>query len=85
MENNIQCLLLKNNLVLVSQITEVPELNIGEPDCILTKPYLLSDDVNLSVWITYTENDEILIRSDDVLTFVEPNRKIIDKYLELTS
>ena len=85
MENNIQCLLLKNNLVLVSQITEVPELNIGEPDCILTKPYLLSDDGNLSVWITYTENDEILIRSDDVLTFVEPNRKIIDKYLELTS
>jgi hypothetical protein len=82
MEKNIQCLLLKNNLVLVSQVAEVPESNIGEPDCILTKPYLLSDEGNLTTWMGYTETSEVLIRSDDVLTFVEPNSKIIDKYLE---
>ena len=36
-------------------------------------------------WLDFTNQTDIMLRSDDILTFVEPNGKIIDKYLELTS
>lgn len=84
MDKDIQCLLLKNDKVLVSRVQEVPS-EIGGPDCLMINPYVLSEDGELSEWINFSDNNEVMIRSDDVLTFVEPNRKIIDKYLELTT
>jgi hypothetical protein len=39
----------------------------------------------LTKWLDFTNQTDVMMRSDDVLTFVEPTGKIIDKYLELTS
>ena len=85
MEKNIQCLLLKNNKVLVAEVEEVVA-DIGAPDCKLIKPYVLSESGEMTLWMSdFTNQSEMMMRSDDVLTFIEPNGKIIDKYLELTT
>ena len=85
MEKNIQCLLLKNNQVLIAEVEEIMA-DIGAPDCRIINPYLLNQSSGeLTKWLDFTNQTDIMIRSDDVLTFVEPNGKIIDKYLELTS
>lgn len=83
MQKNVQCLLLKTGQVLISEITEVAA-DIGEPDCKLVKPYSVSSDLKISPWLEFTEQDVILIRSDDVLTFVEPAKKLLDDYLKIT-
>ena len=85
MDKNLQCLLLKNNQVLVAEVEEVVA-DIGAPDCRLIKPFVLSESGEMTSWLENISNqNEVMMRSDDVLTFVEPNGKIIDKYLELIS
>ena len=85
MEKNIQCLLLKNNQVLIAEVEEIMA-DIGAPDCRIINPYLLNQSSGeLTKWLDFTNQTDVMMRSDDVLTFLEPNGKIIDKYLELTS
>lgn len=84
MQKNVQCLLLKTGQVIVSEVVEV-QSEIGDPDCKLVKPYLLNQSsFDMSPWLEFTEQDVILIRSDDVLTFAEPSKKILDNYLTIT-
>lgn len=82
MEQNIKCLLLKNNQVLISEIIEIMA-DIGSPDCKLINPYLLNrSSEELEEWVEFTNQTEIMLRSDDILTVVEPNGKLLDSYLE---
>ena len=88
MEKNIQCILLKDDKVLIGEVQELFG-EIGEPDCKVINPYRIVLGINtdtdakerLEPWLTFTNQTEILIRSADVLTFVEPNGKLIDEYL----
>lgn len=87
MEIAVKCLLLKNDVVLVSEIVEVGS-ELGEPDCKLTNPYKLVGESNipfLEPWITFTDQTEIMIHSDSILTIVEPTEKITKLYLDLVS
>jgi hypothetical protein len=68
-------------------ITEIEEVlvDFGEPNCRLTNPYLISDDGSLSPWLREITNDEeIMISSDKILTLVEPNGKLLDDYTKIT-
>ena len=88
MEKNIQCILLRDDKVLIGEVQELFG-EIGEPDCKVIKPYRIVLDIKtdnetgvyIEPWLTFTNQDEILIRSADVLTFVEPNGKLVDEYL----
>jgi hypothetical protein len=72
-----------NQLNLITEIEEVL-VDFGEPNCKLVKPYLISDDGNLSPWLKGITNDEeIMMSSDKILTLVEPNGKLLDEYTEL--
>ena len=89
MEKNIQCILLRDDKVLIG---EVQELLMEKSENLIVK---LSNLIGLFLalipavklksilnpWLTFTNQDEILIRSADVLTFVEPNGKLVDEYL----
>ena len=78
----IKCLLLKNNTLLIAQVEEVLG-QIGEPDCTLLKPYLVErPSLEITDWLDFTNQTDIMIRSDDVLTFVDPKGELLDKYLE---
>lgn len=83
----VKCLLLKNNDVLVSEIVEVGS-ELGEPDCKLINPYKLiqhSEGEFLEPWITFSNQSEIMIHSDSILTIVEPTEKITQLYFDLNS
>ena len=81
MDKTIKAILLTNNQILVSQIDEVPAAVPGEPDCKLTKPFVLTSDGMLESWLmTATRDEEFMISSDKILTLADShsntNRKI---------
>ncbi len=85
MDKTIKAILLTNNQILVSQIDEVAAAVPGEPDCKLTKPFVLTSDGMLESWMmTATRDEEFMISSDKILTLAEPTPTLIEKYEDLT-
>jgi len=85
MDKTIKAILLTTNQILVSQIDEVPAAVPGEPDCKLTKPFVLTSDGMLESWLmTATRDEEFMISSDKILTLAEPTPTLIEKYEDLT-
>lgn len=69
--------------MLISQIEEVYS-EIGEPDCKLIEPFLISEDKTLVPWlIDFTDDNQFMISSDKILTLVEPNTEFLNKYQNL--
>ncbi len=82
-----------NNQLILSQIEEVTS-ELGEPDCKLTEPFVVStsDDritiqegvMVLSPWLmNITNQNTFMISSDKILTIVDPNTKLTKKYEEM--
>ena len=85
MDKTIKAILLTNNQILVSQIDEVPAAVPGEPDCKLTKPFVLTSDGMLESWMmTATRDEEFMISSDKILTLATPTPTLVEKYEDLT-
>ena len=79
----IQVLYLTNNLRLVSQIDEVLA-DIGQPDCKLINPCIIDNDGKLTKWLSdLTDNTEMFMSSDKILTLVDPNQKLVNDYLKI--
>ena len=80
----IKVLLLSNQEIIVSEIVEVAA-EFGDPNCKLTKPYKIVDG-SLHKWMMdYTEQNEIMISSDKIITLVTPSPLIFDQYSKVTS
>lgn len=76
-------LVLTNNLNLLTQIEEIGG-DMGEPDCKLTEPFVVGDNQTLSPWlVNITNQNTFMIHSDKILTIVEPNGTLVDKYTDL--
>jgi hypothetical protein len=85
MEKPVKCLLLKVHNVIITEIIEVGS-ELGEPDCKLINPCRIDEDGNLTRWPSeFTNQTEMMIHSDSILTIVDPKPEIIEKYLELTA
>jgi hypothetical protein len=87
--SSIKCLLVDIDNVLISEVVEV-DSEIGDPDCKLINPYRLIIDFDsgaesLVPWPNGTVQNEIMMRSSDILTIAEPTQEIIEKYLKLTA
>jgi len=85
MEQIVKCLLLKNDTVLITEIVEVGA-DIGEPDCKLTKPFVLrkqSEEYYLVPWIDFSPQTEYMISSESILTLVDPTPDLLSKYFEM--
>ena len=79
----IQVLFLMNRVRLVSQIDEVLA-DIGQPDCKLINPCVIDKDGKLTKWLSdLTDNTEMFLSSDKILTLVDPNQKILDDYVNI--
>tara|TARA_B100001964_G_scaffold222230_1_gene266968 strand:+ start:1791 stop:2042 length:252 start_codon:yes stop_codon:yes gene_type:complete len=79
--------------MILSQIEEVTS-DLGEPDCKLTEPFLVTTSEQkitmqegvmvLAPWLLgMTNQNTFMISSDKILTIVEPNAKMVKKYEEL--
>jgi len=79
---------LKVDTVLITEIVEVGS-ELGEPDCKLINPYILKKEItseySLEPWLDFTNQKELMIHSDSILTIADPTPKIVEKYLELTA
>ena len=84
MDKTIKILLLLNNEHIVSEIEEV-SAEYGDPNCKLTKPYKIEGGA-LHKWMQdYTEQNEVMINSDKIITLVTPSPMIFEQYSKATS
>lgn len=81
MDRTVKCLLLKNNQVIVSEIVEVGS-DLGEPDCKLINPFLLENQ-ELITWLDFTDQNELMIHSDSIMTIADPKEELLAKYFEM--
>jgi len=79
----IKVLLLSNNQILISQIEEVGA-DIGEPDCKLVNPFVVTKDKTLEPFLfDYTRQDTFMMNSDKILTLADPTPTLLEKYEDL--
>ena len=79
----IKLIVLVNQQRLVSQIEEIGA-DIGQPDCKLTEPFVVSDDNTLSPWLVESTNQSVfMLSSDKILTLVDPKPTLLEKYQDL--
>ena len=83
-EKIIKILLLLTNEVVISEITEVAA-EFGDPNCKLTNPYKIEDSKLYQWMIEYTDQKEVMINSDKIITIITPNKKYLNMYLNETS
>jgi hypothetical protein len=66
-------------------ITEIEEVisEIGEPDCKLINPCIISDD-ELIPWLSEVTNQTVLMMSSDkILTLVDPKPQLLKEYNQM--
>ena len=79
----IKILSLMNNQILISQIEEVGA-EIGEPDCKLVEPYVVTKDKTLQPFLLdYTRENTFMMSSDKILTLADPTPTLLEKYQDL--
>ena len=79
----VQVLYLLNNLILIAEIDEVLA-DIGQPDCKLINPCVIDKDGKLTKWMSsLTDNTEMFMSSEKILTLVDPNQKLLDDYVNI--
>ena len=71
-------LLLKDQWLL-AKVEEIEGVEFGDPDCILIEP-LAIDGLNLKDWLPFADVKETVVRSSDIMTFVEPSKELLAKY-----
>ena len=77
---NVAIVILKNGIHLISQTDQLDY----EPKVHLVNPCTISGKTKLTLtsWPEFTEEEHILLRSDDLLTACEPTKKAFDAYLK---
>ena len=76
----INLVILKNGLELVSQMDQLDY----EPAAHLTNPCVISGTakVTLKRWPTHSDDEHVLLRSEDLLTVCEPTERALNAYLK---
>jgi hypothetical protein len=83
MSKVIKILALTNNLTLISQIEEVGA-DIGEPDCKLIDPFVITKDKTFEPFLCgYTKEKTFMMSSDKILTLADPTPTLLEKYEDL--
>ena len=85
MEQEIKIIVLVNGDLLISAVEEVAALDIGDPNCKMISPYRIVGK-EMSPWLgDLTDDVDIMICSDKILSLVEPHKSLVDSYLKLAT
>ena len=83
----VMVLALTNNNYIISQVDEVMTEDIGQPDCKLTKPYIVNTESGKTILEPFMEHltrEEIfMMGSDKILTLAIPTPTLLEQYLNL--
>ena len=80
----IKCLVLLTGIVLIAKIEEI-DVELGDPNCLISDVCVINSDGTISSWLDFTEDTELMIRSENILTITEPKKDIVKLYLETIS
>ena len=85
MEQEIKIIVLVNGDLLISAVEEVAALDIGDPNCKMISPYKIVGK-EMTPWLgDVTDDVDIMICSDKILSLVEPHKSLVDTYLKLAT
>ena len=83
----VRVIALTNNHYIVSQVDEVVAEDIGQPDCKLTKPYVVNTESGKTIlepfMMNLTRDDTFMMGSDKILTLAIPTPTLLEQYLNL--
>ena len=57
---------------IVTNVVEIPDVEFGDPDCVLKYPYQVEGEC-LGPWPVHSDEREIIVRSSDITVITEPN------------
>ena len=79
-KKDAQILVLTTGLTLIATLEELSS-ELGEPDCKLVEPYVVKEHDILEPWLlNITNQNEVMISSDKILTLVDPKTTLLAKY-----
>jgi len=67
---------------IVTNITEIPDVEFGDPDCVLKYPYQVAGEC-LGSWPLHCDEREIVVRSSDISVLTEPDTFLLSSYQKL--
>ena len=71
---------LTTGITLIATLEEVGT-ELGEPDCKLLERYVVTKEGTVEPWLlNITNQNEVMISSDKILTLVEPKTTLLAKY-----
>ena len=83
----VRVLALTNNHYIISQVDEVVTEDIGQPDCKLTKPFVVKTESGKTVlepfMMDLTREHVFMMGSDKILTLAIPTPTLLEQYLNL--
>jgi hypothetical protein len=80
----IQLLIFPDNTKILTQAQDLEPQEIGDPDWLLIEPFEVKDELTLEPWLLqYTTQNKFKIHSDKVLTIVDPNPLLKQKYEQI--
>ena len=83
----VMVLALTNNNYIISQVDEVMTEDIGQPDCKLTKPYVVNTESGKTIlepfMMDLTREEIFMMGSDKILTLAIPTPTLLEQYLNL--
>ena len=83
----VMVLALTNNHYIISQVDEVVTEDIGQPDCKLTKPFVVKTESGKTIlepfMLDLTREEIFMMGSDKILTLAIPTPTLLEQYLNL--
>ena len=83
----VMVLALTNNHYIISQVDEIMTEDIGQPDCKLTKPYVVNTESGKTIlkpfMMDLTREHIFMMGSDKILTLAIPTPTLLEQYLNL--
>jgi len=79
-KKDARVVVLTTGITLIATLEEVGT-ELGEPDCKLLEPYVVTKEGTVEPWLlNITNQNEVMISSDKILTLVEPKTTLLAKY-----
>jgi len=69
---------------IISEVEEIPDVEFGDPDCVLRYPYQV-DGSCLGPFPQHSREREFIIRSSDISLITDPSDFLFNQYRELTA
>ena len=83
----VRVIALTNNNYIISQVDEVATEDIGQPDCKLTKPYIVNTESGKTIlepfMLDLTRDDTFKKGSEKILTLAIPTPTLLEQNLNL--